>query len=203
MKLIPILGPGKNGTREYRTPDGRWRLFRTLNPVLWKVQQRSDTGWLHSASFAKRRDARIFLEDTLEGHETNHMTDTTTPAPLPRCPGIIIGTRLSTREATVTIDGRPLDWRKSLALRNHSPTGVEWGYLGSGPAQLALALLLEVADDATALRFYQRFKDGVISRIATDRWALTTADVTDWLRLSHNRTDIIHMDVETDPDPRS
>src|SRR5262245_22144387 len=30
-----------------------------------------------------------------------------------------------------------------LELRNHSPTGFEWGYGGSGPAQLALALLVD------------------------------------------------------------
>ena len=28
-------------------------------------------------------------------------------------------------------------------LRNHSPDGFEWGYYGSGPAQLALALLCD------------------------------------------------------------
>ena len=69
MKLIPILGPGKNGHREYRTPDGKWRLIRTRTPIRWEVQQRCGTGWLLSASFAKRRDARLCLEETLEGHE--------------------------------------------------------------------------------------------------------------------------------------
>ncbi|GAF79707.1 unnamed protein product, partial [marine sediment metagenome] len=34
-----------------------------------------------------------------------------------------------------------------LDLRNHSPMGFECGYLGSGPAQLALALLADVFDD--------------------------------------------------------
>jgi hypothetical protein len=34
---------------------------------------------------------------------------------------------------------RPLELR--LDLFNHSPTGFEWGYGGSGPAQLALAIL--------------------------------------------------------------
>lgn len=28
-------------------------------------------------------------------------------------------------------------------IRNHSPTGFEWGYNGSGPAQLALAILAD------------------------------------------------------------
>ena len=38
----------------------------------------------------------------------------------------------------VTVNGRPLNPR--LDLYNHSPTGFEWGYCGSGPAQLALAI---------------------------------------------------------------
>lgn len=32
-------------------------------------------------------------------------------------------------------------------LRNHSPTGAEWGYGGSGPAQLALAILSDALGD--------------------------------------------------------
>ena len=37
--------------------------------------------------------------------------------------------------------GSPL-WHTSLCLRNHSPTGPNWGYHGSGPAQLAIVILL-------------------------------------------------------------
>lgn len=41
--------------------------------------------------------------------------------------------------------------RSKLPLRtdvaNHSPTGHEWGYGGSGPAQLALDLLLDATHD--------------------------------------------------------
>ena len=40
-----------------------------------------------------------------------------------------------------------------LAVRNHSPTGPAGGYGGSGPTQLALAILLAVTDEATAERF--------------------------------------------------
>jgi hypothetical protein len=43
--------------------------------------------------------------------------------------------------ALVTVNERPLTPR--LDLWNHSPTGFEWGYGGSGPAQLALALLAD------------------------------------------------------------
>lgn len=65
----------------------------------------------------------------------------------------------------VTIDGKYLDLGKSLKLRNHSPDGFSWGYGGSGPSQLALALLLEATDQETALKYYQDFKWDVISKL--------------------------------------
>jgi len=56
------------------------------------------------------------------------------------------------------------------ALRNHSPTGFEWGYGGSGPAQLALAILAEhLGDDHAALRLYQDFKDTGRQLVAVQR----------------------------------
>lgn len=55
----------------------------------------------------------------------------------------------------VTFAGEPLAPARSLAVRNHSPDGFSWGYAGSGPAQLALAILLRATDDqATAERLY-------------------------------------------------
>lgn len=46
-----------------------------------------------------------------------------------------------------------------LDVVNHSPTGFAWGYAGSGPSQLALAILLDhLGDKARALRIYQDFK---------------------------------------------
>lgn len=42
---------------------------------------------------------------------------------------------------SVKVDGRALPLR--LGVRNHSPTGFSWGYNGSGPAQLALAILCD------------------------------------------------------------
>jgi len=66
---------------------------------------------------------------------------------------------------TVGVDGhpvRPLDYR--LDLINHSPTGFAWGYEGSGPAQLALALCAEALDsDDHALQIYQEFKRRVVA----------------------------------------
>lgn len=47
---------------------------------------------------------------------------------------------------------------RSLRLRKHSPTGFSWGYGGSGPAQLALSILLHLNPVAIALAAYQAFK---------------------------------------------
>src|ERR1700730_15231398 len=53
---------------------------------------------------------------------------------------------------------RPLELR--LDLFNHSPTGFEWGSGGSGPAQLALAILADhLGDDATAVRLHSSSND--------------------------------------------
>lgn len=57
----------------------------------------------------------------------------------------------------------PLDPR--LDLRNHSPD-FEWGFAGSGPAQLSLALLAHaLCDDELALRQYQDLKFRVVARL--------------------------------------
>ena len=75
--------------------------------------------------------------------------------------------------------GRPLAPR--LDLTNKSPTGFEWGYGGSGPAQLALALALcadALGDDEAALDLFQRFKFRVIGALPRDEpWTLTAAEV--------------------------
>lgn len=63
-------------------------------------------------------------------------------------------------------------------LRNHSPDGYNWGYGGSGPAQLALALLADaLGDDQKAQRFYQDFKFRVIGRLDSDTWELSQEDI--------------------------
>lgn len=76
----------------------------------------------------------------------------------------------------VTVDGRPLPPR--LDLRNHSPTGFEWGYGGSGPAQLALAILCDhLGDDDLAEGLYHAFKRHVVAGLPQGPWTLTTEDI--------------------------
>lgn len=76
----------------------------------------------------------------------------------------------------VTVDGRRLNPRRDLW--NHSPSGFEWGYCGSGPAQLALALLADhCSNDEQALNFYQRFKWAVVVELPVRHWSLTSAGI--------------------------
>lgn len=75
------------------------------------------------------------------------------------------------RFGSVTVvepDGKRRPLNPRLDLRNHSPTGLSWGYAGSGCAQLALAVLCDVFDDSAAVRLYQRFKLKVISAMPQD-----------------------------------
>lgn len=73
----------------------------------------------------------------------------------------------------------------SLAHAYHSPDGFAWGYSGSGPAQLALAILLAATGDAEfAVGHYQAFKFETLSklpwpepwqlRVDLDRWAVAS-----------------------------
>ena len=76
----------------------------------------------------------------------------------------------------VTVDGEPLEDR--LDLRNHSPTGFEWGFSGSGPAQLALAILADHCDgNEEALDLYQRFKWAVVAQLPRIGWSLNTRQI--------------------------
>lgn len=58
----------------------------------------------------------------------------------------------------VWLFGQEIFPEKSLLLKNHSPSGFNWGFGGSGPAQLALALCLELMGEDKALQVYQDFK---------------------------------------------
>ncbi len=92
-----------------------------------------------------------------------------------------IGVRQDTGCTVLAIDdfaraSRPLAPRHDLA--NHSPDGFEWGHGGSGPAQLALALLADhLADDDAALRLHQSFKWSVIAPLRKPNWALRAEDL--------------------------
>ena len=70
---------------------------------------------------------------------------------------------IETRE--VFINGSLLEPHQSLRIRKHSPDGFLWGYGGSGPAQLALAILLEYLPIPIAENYYQRFKQEFVAKL--------------------------------------
>jgi hypothetical protein len=63
---------------------------------------------------------------------------------------------------------------------NHSPTGFEWGYGGSGPAQLAYAILRKFADKDFAQVYYQQFKWDIVAKFDKDNWTLTGEQIEYW-----------------------
>ena len=77
---------------------------------------------------------------------------------------------------TVTVNGAPLDERTDL--RRHSTSGFEWGYEGSGPRQLALAILADhFGDDARALSQCGLFLEVVLAELKGDEWKLTDEQI--------------------------
>ena len=74
----------------------------------------------------------------------------------------------------------------------HSPTGFEWGYLGSGCAELARCILLdhygvEPPDDPWQPEglpvSYQAFKKDIIARLPrTAPWSLTSEQIRRWVQ---------------------
>ena len=68
-----------------------------------------------------------------------------------------------------------LDLRTDLRLHSSE---TNWGYGGSGPAQLALALAADVlGDDEKALDVYQRLKFKLVGGLPHEGWVLTEAQV--------------------------
>jgi hypothetical protein len=63
------------------------------------------------------------------------------------------------------MDERELSPERSQAVVNHSPSGFAWGYGGSGPAQLALALLSEITTKELAVLWYQDVKWHIIAQL--------------------------------------
>lgn len=77
--------------------------------------------------------------------------------------------------------GTVIELDPRLDLRNHSPTGLSWGYAGSGPAQTALAMLAYATeDDKVALEYYQRYKAEVVARLPSS-WRIPVSAVRRWV----------------------
>lgn len=69
---------------------------------------------------------------------------------------------------------------KSLKVRNHSPTGFEFGYEGSGPAQLALAILMDYTGKIPSPALYQAFKSMFIAPMKHPGGTITAGQIEDF-----------------------
>ena len=92
---------------------------------------------------------------------------------------------LSTYEGTRGLDGTTrltVDERPSTArahFREQTTTTFDWGYAGAGgPAQLALAILVDhLADADVARRHYEQFVRRVICKLPSSGWTLTASEI--------------------------
>jgi len=77
---------------------------------------------------------------------------------------------------------RLLPVEPSLKVINHAP-GFQWGYAGSGPSQLSLAILLDFTKGNIPIskNFYQRFKFEFVSKWQ-DSWSITEIEIQDWIK---------------------
>lgn len=80
---------------------------------------------------------------------------------------------------------RTLPWR--LDLINHSPTGLNWGYGGSGAAQCSLAILADLFGDEFSLNHCQSFKWVIIAKLPRD-WVLTEEQIREYFDIEGIKT---------------
>lgn len=86
--------------------------------------------------------------------------------------------------------------RLHLKYCDHSPTGFEWGYGGSGPAQLSFEILFrffrvfsgmdEKLSAQTASQFAQDYKWQVISRIKENSFEISGESISLFLKEKHH-----------------
>ncbi len=90
----------------------------------------------------------------------------------------------------------------------HSP-GFQWGYLGSGPADLALAILADYFDEppelvlaalrsmwaprSKAATLHQSFKERIVANEQRDEWELHSNAIEAWLQTSSIRTRLCEL----------
>jgi len=70
------------------------------------------------------------------------------------------------------------------AFVRHSPDGFEWGYGGSGPAELALNILSAMIGKESAEKggLYQKFKFEFLADLPFDGGTIKAADIEEWLK---------------------
>ncbi|MDQ7794119.1 MAG: DUF6166 domain-containing protein [bacterium] len=68
----------------------------------------------------------------------------------------------------------------------HSPSGLEWGYGGSGPSDLARSILINCVGRKLADRHYMQFKFDFVARWS-DSWEISEVKIREWLAAQEAR----------------
>lgn len=85
-------------------------------------------------------------------------------------------------QESVTRREYELPLKPSLKLWNHSPDGFQWGSPGSGTAQLALAILLDLLKDkGVAVTLHEEFQRRFIDSAGT-HLVITEPEIRVWLK---------------------
>jgi len=91
---------------------------------------------------------------------------------------VYFGNRLNhPYKAFVKEDG---EVRQLEHIVEHSPTGLEWGYGGSGPSDLALSILTDYLGSKPSAVTYQKFKWDFVAKFG-DEWKITGREIESWL----------------------
>lgn len=75
------------------------------------------------------------------------------------------------------VQGAPYDLPHIV---RHSPTGFEYGYGGSGPADLALSMLTVVLGPERADVLYMRFRSERIAPESGKSWSMKAETIREW-----------------------
>ncbi len=76
----------------------------------------------------------------------------------------------------VTVDGPAMDHYELLHRERHSPDGFNWGYGGSGAADLARSIIWDHIGKEPTPSMYQDFKWAEVCKWG-DMWKITTGEV--------------------------
>ena len=79
-------------------------------------------------------------------------------------------------------DERGTHFNIDQVLVFHSPTGMEWGYGGSGPADFSLNVLARFTDRQRAVVLHQQFKWDFIAKLPREGGMIAGAEIRRWIR---------------------
>lgn len=78
------------------------------------------------------------------------------------------------------------------AIVKHSPSGFEWGYAGSGPAEAALNILFAVTKNKeTAEKYHQFFKMDFLIDMPEEGGIIKKEDILTWLEKKKMEIDVL------------